>query len=65
MENSCWLTVWQRIIAPFYPGSGIDKLGDLKDYDTGKGTVRFPPNKPLPAALVRKLVKLRIAKIGT
>jgi uncharacterized protein YdhG (YjbR/CyaY superfamily) len=48
----------------FYPGSVIDKLDELKHYDTGKGTVRFPPDKPLPPALVRKLVKLRIAKMG-
>ena len=35
---------------------------ELKDYDTSKGTIRFPANKPLPPALVRKLIKLRIAK---
>lgn len=36
---------------------------ELEDYDTsGKGTIRFQPDKPLPAALIRKLVKARIAK---
>ena len=41
---------------------GADK-GGLEDYDTsGRGTIRFRPDKPLPAALVRKLVKARIAK---
>jgi uncharacterized protein YdhG (YjbR/CyaY superfamily) len=45
---------------------GIDgaNSGDLEGYDTsGKGTVRFEPDDPLPAALIKKLVKTRAAKI--
>jgi uncharacterized protein YdhG (YjbR/CyaY superfamily) len=33
---------------------------DLKPYLAGKGTLRFHPNKPPPAALVKKIVKTRL-----
>lgn len=49
----------------FYPMSSITIAGHkkaLKNYDTSKGTIRFHADKPLPAALVRKLVKARIAE---
>ena len=49
----------------FYPGSGTTVAAHedlLKDYDTSKGTIRFQADKPLPVALVRKLVKARIAE---
>jgi uncharacterized protein YdhG (YjbR/CyaY superfamily) len=47
-------------------GVGGACTAGLEDYDTsGKGTIRFQPDKPLPAALVRKLVKARIAKSRT
>ena len=47
----------------FYPGSALQAYKHLlKGYDTSKGTIRFPPNRPLPAALVRKIVRARIAK---
>jgi uncharacterized protein YdhG (YjbR/CyaY superfamily) len=49
----------------FYPMSGSiveTHRDELEGYDTSKGTIRFQPDKPLPAALVRKLVKARIAE---
>jgi uncharacterized protein YdhG (YjbR/CyaY superfamily) len=52
----------------FYPGSTAQAFKkELKDYDTsGKGAIRFSADKPLPSALVRKIVKARVAeKIGT
>jgi len=36
---------------------------ELKDYETSKGTVRFPPDRPPPARLVRKILKARMAEL--
>lgn len=33
---------------------------ELKDYSTSKGTIHFPLDRPVPAALIRKLVKTRV-----
>jgi uncharacterized protein YdhG (YjbR/CyaY superfamily) len=48
----------------FYPGSIVQQLKqELKGYDTrGKGTIRFTPDQPLASALVRKIMKARIAQ---
>jgi uncharacterized protein YdhG (YjbR/CyaY superfamily) len=48
----------------FYPGSIVREFAkELKDYDTsGKGTIRFATDEPLPPSLVRKIVKARIAQ---
>jgi uncharacterized protein YdhG (YjbR/CyaY superfamily) len=49
----------------FHPMSGATVAAhkvELAGYDTSPGTIRFQPTYPLPARLIRKLVKARIAE---
>ena len=49
----------------FFPGATVSAFKkDLKNYKTSKGTIRFDPAHPLPATLVRKIVKARIKARG-
>ena len=38
---------------------------ELKGFSTSKGTIHFPLNKPLPVALIKKIVKARVAQLET
>lgn len=49
----------------FYPGSPpmLKSLAEeLKGFKTSRGSVQFPLDKPLPVALVKKIVRLRVAE---
>ncbi len=48
----------------FYPGAHPIRAheDELAGYDLAKGTIRFPAERPLPAGLVKKLVKTRMAQ---
>ena len=39
------------------------RAAELKRYKTAKGTIRFPLAEPLPAALLRRLVRARVAEL--
>ena len=47
----------------FFPGGRAVEMhqSELKNYSLSTGTIRFQPDKPLPATLVRRIVKERIA----
>lgn len=46
-----------------FSGSTLHTLAAaLADYDTTKSSLHFPAGKPLPATLVRRLIKTRIAE---
>ncbi|HWZ83064.1 MAG TPA: DUF1801 domain-containing protein [Terriglobales bacterium] len=48
----------------FPMGSSVltDIAEEIKPYQVSKGTLHFPIDKPMPAALVTKIVKLRVAQ---
>lgn len=58
-----WYGAWENHLA-LYPGTSIAPFKkELGRFDTGsKGTIRFQTDEPLPATLVRKIVKARIAQ---
>jgi uncharacterized protein YdhG (YjbR/CyaY superfamily) len=51
----------------FYPGSKAIKIfsKELESYETSKGTVRFPLDKPMPLLLIKKIVRYRVKESST
>ncbi len=59
-----WFAAFSDHCSLFPTASIIEVFGkELKGYDKSKGTIKFPLDKPLPAALIRKMVKARVAQI--
>ncbi len=58
-----WYAAFSDHCSLFPTASVIEAFKDEpKNFSTSKGTIHFPVDKPLPATLVRKLVKARIAQ---
>lgn len=44
----------------------VEALGkDLRPYLAGKGTIRFPADKPIPTELVARIVRIRVTENAT
>ena len=50
----------------FYPtASAVDAFkAELSAFETSKGTIRFPVDKPIPVALVERIVKYRVKEVN-
>ncbi len=58
---------WKRHISLF-PASAavVDALGaDLTPYLAGKGTIRFEADRPIPLALIARVVEVRLTEVAT
>ena len=58
-----WFAAFKNYVGIFLrPPIIAEHKKELKGYVTTKSAVHFPMNKPLPTALIRKLVRARAAK---
>jgi len=58
-----WFAAFSNHCSLFPTASVIEAFkNELKGFSTSKGTIHFPMDKPLPTALVKKLVKARVAQ---
>jgi uncharacterized protein YdhG (YjbR/CyaY superfamily) len=59
-----WFAAFANHCSLFPTASVIEAFkNELEGFSTSKGTIQFPIDKPLPSALVKRLVKARIAQI--
>jgi uncharacterized protein YdhG (YjbR/CyaY superfamily) len=58
-----WFAAFSDHCSLFPTAAVIRKFkNELKPFQTSKGTIHFPVDKPLPAALLKKMVKARVAQ---
>jgi uncharacterized protein YdhG (YjbR/CyaY superfamily) len=60
-----WYAGWRHHVSLYPIGTALRQMyaADLDGYKTSKGTVQFPLDQPLPVALIRRLVKARVAQM--
>lgn len=57
-----WMAAARHHCALYPKGLSPEQQAELAGYDISKGTIRFTPDKPLPADLVQAIVRRRVAE---
>jgi uncharacterized protein YdhG (YjbR/CyaY superfamily) len=61
-----YVAAWKKHIG-FYPVTAAVTRAlkeEIKPYMSGKGSLQFPLGKPMPAKLIRRIVKLRVKEVS-
>ena len=61
-----WYAAWKAHVSLYPMRAGIVRryARELAGYEKSKGTVRFPLDRPLPVALVKRLARARLGELG-
>jgi uncharacterized protein YdhG (YjbR/CyaY superfamily) len=64
-QSLAWYASWKTHVSmyPLTPGTRRGNEAAIARYETGKGTLQFPMNSPLPIGLIKKLIRARAAEI--
>jgi uncharacterized protein YdhG (YjbR/CyaY superfamily) len=58
-----WYAAFADHVSLFPTAAVIEAFTDeLAEFKTSKGTIRFPTDRPLPVALIKRIVKARVAQ---
>ena len=64
-QSLAWYAAWKTHTSmyPLTKGTRRGNEREIAKYETGKGTLKFPADSPLPVGLIKRLIRARAAEI--